>query len=257
MSIAKQEIVTIRPKKGSKRFRTANGHMSQIHASEDGGKTQEKNVGAFNGERFPNSRQMFRVSWSSSKHMWKLNGFENMTKEKQEELDKLVKACKLKHYMKNDPNYGNYITTADMYDSADPFFSHKDLKVISQEGELLLNKTRPIDNIILLGIKSDGQFAVGGEKLDPLTSSRVKYIITDKTIDVQMKKEVRSKKMEALKLLDKLTSAKKLKIALAIGAIPNKDVDIDTVDELLFDWCEDRTTTVSYTHLTLPTTPYV
>lgn len=161
-----------------------------------------------------------------------------MTPEKHKELNALVKACKLK-YSDKDPRAKTYIEEADVYDSDDAFFNHRALRIISYEGQLSLDKSRPIDKIILLGLQPNNQFQEGGEKINPLLSSRVKYVITDKNIDTKIKKELRNDMMEATKLYAALNDDKKVKIAMAMGLISNENVDRALVDEVLWDVCQD------------------
>lgn len=243
------ELITVRPKQGSKRFRAINGLMTQYQKITENNQEEERATGEYKSERFPNSRQMFRPVWSASRRMWMLKGFENMDDKKHQELNKLVAACKLK-YSDKHPNAKQYITTADVYDSADPFFNHHLLRVITYEGQASLDKSRPIDKILLAGLSADHTFQQGGEKINPVLSQRVKYVITDKNIDTQIKKETRTLTVQATKLYAGLTDAKKMKIALALALISNENVDRGIIDEVLWDASQDNKSMMGGTRLT-------
>lgn len=220
-------IITIKPKPNSKRFfSTANQFQKRKGA--DGVET-DVNAGAYKGERFPNSRQMFRPKYSMSKRRWLLAGFDD----NHEDLNKLVLKCKLK-YPKKHPKFGEFIKEADVFDYNDPFFCHKLLKVISKEGEVSLDKNRALDNIILRGCKADPQFQVGLGNGGPI-SSRVKYIISDKEREVSMRKKVRSSKMKAYKLLDAMDFEKKKKVAMVMGLIVDDSIDPDLLTDSIFN----------------------
>lgn len=236
------ELVTIRPRAGSKRFRAIKG-ITQFQKVTEQGQDVDRSVGEYKSERFPNSRQMFRPMWSASKRKWLLRGFEDMNQEKQKELDALVVKCKLK-YGDKDPRARNYIKEADIYDANDPFFTHPSLKIITYEGQATLDKSRPLDQILLLGLQANVTFQKGGDKVNPVLSQRVKYVITDKNVDSKIKQDKRKKILTATKLYDALTDAKKTKVAMAMGLISNDNVDRSVIDEILWEACQDDTKVV-------------
>jgi len=239
------EIVTIRPKADSRKFRSMQGRPQQFQKMVDNtGKQKDVNVGDYKSERFPNSRQIFRIEWSLSKKRWIVEGFEgDMTLDKQKELDKMAKACKLK-YPKGDPREKHPIESADMYDPADPFFNHKNLKVISSEGQLTLHVSSPIDKIILKGLSLNNEFQKGGIKTNPVLSQRTRYIITDRDIDTKIKTDERNTAMKASQLYASLSDDKKIKIAMAMGLVAQDNVDRALVDDALWDASVDTKTKV-------------
>lgn len=234
------EIVTIRPRSGSKMFKAVKGQITQFQKITEGGQDTDRSAGEYKSERFPNSRQMFRPMWSNSKRRWLIKNFDSNS----EDLNKLVTSCKLK-YEKNSHKPNQYIMEADLYDANDPFFNHKSLKVITYEGQITLDKNRPIDKIILLSLQANHQFQEGGESINPLLSSRVRYVITDKNLDTSIKKKTRQTSLDALKLYDKLSDDKKVKIAMAMGLISNESVDRVLIDEVLWEACQDNVTKAS------------
>jgi hypothetical protein len=238
------ELVTIRPRKGSRKFTAIEGVMSQFSMIKSGDKEGFKETGEYKRERFPSSRQISRIKWSESKRMWRLKGYEKVTSDLQTELDKLVKGCKVK-YPEGHIRAGHYIETADVYDRRDPFFIHDEVKFIQKEGEAVLDKERPLDKILLMGLEASSEFSSGGESINPLMSTRVRYVIVDKNIDSKAKKDNRTQTTKAVKLYDALTDAKKSKIALALQLISDTDVDRTMIDELMWAYLNDSTTKVS------------
>ncbi len=224
-------IITIKPKPNSKKFFSSATQFQKVKGQD--GVDRDTNAGAFKGERFPNSRQMFRPKWSSTKRRWMLKGHETNS----EALNATVKGCKLK-FAKKHRREGDYIIEADVYDFSDPFFNHRLLKVVSKEGEITLDKDRSLDQIILAGCQADPLFQTGNANTGML-SSRVKYIISDKEQDVKMRKQVQSAKREAYKLFEALNFKKKLKVAIIMGIIIGEDVDPDILDDALFRAMDD------------------
>lgn len=231
------ELITVTPKPNSRKFKVVGNGMTQFNkvvGSTD--PSAVKSTGEFKGQRFPNSRQLIKPTWSFSKRRWMLAGCEKNSKK----LNEIVAACKLK-YEKGDARYPNYIEEADIFDFDDPFFTHSKMKMIAREGEFVLDKTTPKDKILIMAIQANHQFAVKGEDDNGMVSSRVKYVITDKNIDTETKKASRNKEAEAVQLYSSLDKKKKNQIAMAMGLILREADDIETVDELLWDAAHNTT----------------
>lgn len=229
------ELVTIKPKPGSRKFATT-GSMKTVYTENDSeGNVVAEKTSEYISQRFPKSKQMHRVPWSHLKRKWLLEGFpENCT-----ELNDLVKKCKLQ-YEKPHKNMGDYIESADIYDYNDKFFNHRLFKIMSNEGEVLVDKSFPLQDLVLRGLKLHPHFQVAGED-NPLLSAGARYIIVDRAVDVKMKRQVRDNKLKVMKLYESLTGEKKIKIAMAMNLIPNENVDIDVVEDVLFKASEDLT----------------
>lgn len=223
------EIVTIKPKKNSKKFFGTARQFQKV--TEADGTVTDREAGAYGGERFPNSRQMFRPFWSMSKRRWVMEGFPVNSPE----LNKLAAKCKLK-YPKGHPNQGKYIEEADLQDINDAFFNHINLFVRAKEGETTLDKTNAIDYIILLALQGNDQFQNGDK--GSVLSSRTKYVISDNTTSNTAKKDSMNLKKEAFKLLDALKFDKKVKIAMAMELIVGPDIDPEDLDLVLFNTIE-------------------
>ena len=233
-------LVTIKPKAGSRKFATEGSMRTTNQITTEDGKIINSRVSEFTGERFPKSMQFFRVHWSSLKRKWILEGLDGKEMNKNtEELNALVAETRLQ-YPSDSKQRDEYIKSADIFDPVDKFFNHKLAYIKASEGEVLVDKSRPLENIILRGLRKHPQFQVAGE-VNPLTSAGTRYIIVDKDIDTNIRKELRNKKLEASKYFEALTDEKKIKIAMAMGLVPNESINIDVIDDLLFKACEDLT----------------
>lgn len=230
------ELVTIKPKPGSRKIVSSTGNIQAVYTQNDnnGNLVSEKKT-EYVSERFPKSKQMHRIPWSHNKRKWLLDGFP----ENCDELNKLVKDCKLQ-FEKPHKNAGDYIEKADIYDYNDKFFNHRLCKIMSNEGEILLDKSFPLQNLVLRGLKLHPHFQVAGEE-NPLISAGARYIIVDRDIDVKLKRTARDNKLKVMKLYSSLTGEKKIKIAMAMNLIPNENVDIDVVEDVLFNASQDLT----------------
>ena len=229
------ELVTIKAKPGSRKF-ASTGSMQTVYTEndKDGNQISEKKT-EFISERFPKSKQMFRVPWSHLKRKWLLDGFP----ENCQDLNDLVEKCKLQ-YEKPHKNAGDYIVKADIYDYNDKFFNHRLFKITASEGEVLIDKSFPLQDLVLRGLKLHPLFQVAGED-NPLMNAGSRYVIVDRAIDVKIKRQVRDNKLKVMKLYESLTGEKKIKIAMAMNLIPNENVDIDVVEDVLFKASEDLT----------------
>ena len=225
-------IVTIKPKSSSKKF--FSNAVQYRSATSEGGETRDQQAGTFNGERFPNSRQLKRPKYSYGKRKWLLDGFDTNSKE----LNDLVKACKFR-YPKGHPEEGKMINECDIFDMNDAFFTHKQLFIRMSEGEMKLDKDRPLDEIMLRALKSDVQYQVGANAKG-IMSSRTKYVITDKQMDSNIKKEVRDKLLKINTLFSTSNYDKKLKIATAMNIVRGEEIDPDTLDDLLYKTITDN-----------------
>ncbi len=232
------EFVTIKPKEGSRKFMST-GNMHIVHTkSDEKGNVVSEMKSDFIGQRFPKSKQLFRIPWHSTKRRWMLEGIE----QNGELLNSYVRDTRLQ-YEKPHKLAGDYIKEADIFDYNDPFFNHRLAKIIANEGEYLIDKTNALENLLLRGIKMHPLFQLAGED-NPITAAGSRYIIVDKGIDSKIKKTSRNNKIKVMKLFDNLTSEKKLKIALAMGIINTEKTDFDVVDDLLFKAAEDDKTKI-------------
>ena len=222
-------IITVKPRKGSKSFKAVRGMVQYQKVDSGSGSPDVVSAGEYNGERFPNSRQMFRPKWSGPKQMWSLNGHSDNSKE----LNELVAKCKLR-YPENHPERRQLIKDADLFDFSDPFFNHKDVKAIVKEGEAILNRSRPMDNLIFLAITADSTFSTGNVD-NPLLSKRIRYTISDKKAARTQSKKKMTFKREAIKIFENLNYVKRKKIAIAMNLISGDNIDPTLLEETMWE----------------------
>lgn len=232
-----EQLVLVRPKPGSKKFKTTEGIKNVYSISRDEGQTYlDESIGTYDKERFPKSRQMFRPEWSYGKRRWMLKGYENNS----EDLNKLVAACKFK-YKLGHPLQNQFIKECDIFDFNDAFFSHKMLRALAQEGDVVLDKSRPFDQIILAGLLSNPKFQYSTDgNINTTTSNRVKYIIIDKGIEQNKRKTNREKELLVGDLWKNLTDKKKMAIAISLNLIASEDTDRGLIDDILYDYANSK-----------------
>ncbi len=231
-------LVIVKPKVNSKKFQTMDGMRNVVNISRDAGTTfNDESAGTWEKERFPRSRQMFRPLWSYSKRRWALSGYEANSPE----LNKLAESCKLK-YKQGHPLAGQYIKEADVFDFGDPFFNHKQLRVLAQEGDTILNKDRPFDQIILAGLLINPEFQYqNGETTSTMPSSnKVRYVIVDKGKELNSKKILREREQLAGDLYKSLNDQKKLAIAMSLNLIKDESTDRGLIDDILYDYAMSK-----------------
>lgn len=232
------QLITIKPKPNSFKFKTVDGNITQFNKDVNSSDPLAvQSAGNYTGERFPNSRQKHRVMWSYTKRRWKLAG---CTKNS-EALNQLVKECKVQ-YPKDHPRYPDYIESADIFDSNDPFF--KGFKFMLKEGEGILDKDHPKDKIIIMALQANPHFALSGEESGKL-SNRVKNLIVDKNLDKESKIKNRQKEIEAITIYNNMNPEKRKRVAMAMGLIVKDDTDKDVVDMLLYESVTDVKTKIN------------
>lgn len=193
--------VVIKPVKNIKaHFKTAKARMEY---TKENGET-EINEGQLR-DRYPNTYTGTRIEWSIAKKRWEISLGED-------ELNNLVKRSKLSY--EHGPKKGTLIETADVYDPRDPFFNHKSLRVIGQEGQISLLKDVPMDKIIYNGLENNRRF---GKKGNGLVSGAIKFLISDEQGDRQFELNEVNNEIKALIEFEKLTHDKKVAIATALG----------------------------------------
>jgi len=97
---------------------------------------------------------------------------------------------------------------------------------------------------MLMGMQANNNFQETGAEINPMLSSRVRSVITDRNVDMSVKAKKRDLKLEAFRLYEKLNDAKKVKIAMSMGLISNEKVDRSIIDEVLFAALEDDKTKI-------------
>ncbi len=231
-------FVVVKPRSNSKKFQTTDGMRSMVNVSRDAGNTyNDESAGTWDKERFPKSRQMFRPMWSYTKRKWVLSGFDKNSPD----LNELVAGCKLK-YKPGHPLQGQFIKEADLTDFGDAFFNHKQLKVMAQEGDTLLDKERPFDQLILAGLLMNPEFQYQSAEdtgSQPM-SNKIRYLIVDKGKELNSKKISREREQQAYDLYKGLNDQKKLAIAVSLNLIRDENTDRGLIDDVLWDFAKSK-----------------
>lgn len=215
----------------SKKFGGVNGTMTEfLEETDREGKKSLRSLGEYNRERLPGSTQGERtIIFSNQRKKYLLKGYEQNS----DELNELVKKCNLFNDMSKHPDFGRPIVSCDIYNSLDPFFNNLKLRVILQQGYGTLNTDIPLEHLLYLGVLVNPKFQVGGENSNAALNGRAKYIIVDTEIDKQVRRDERSTRKKAEKLLDNMSDDKKRSIALIMGLVTSDDTDIDLISDLL------------------------
>ena len=180
---------------------------------------------------------MFRPDWSASKRRWMLKGFEDNS----DKLNETVKKCRLK-YKLGHPKQNQFIEECDIYDFADPFLTHKQFRVLAQEGDTLLYKNHPMDSLVLAGllVNPKFQYVGNGNTETTMFSNRVKYIIIDKNVDKVNKKASRDKDLKVSEVWKALNDKKRLAIAMSLSLITSENTDREIIDDVLYSFATSK-----------------
>ncbi len=224
-------LIKIIPSPLSKKFSNVDGPVMEYGEEENGaGQRNVRSLGEYKRERFPNSTQGERpISFSASKKRYNLKNFENNS----EELNALVKRCNLINDMRSHYDYNKPITTCDIFNMKDPFFNHKALKLVLDEGYGALNTDNPLEYILYEGVQANNKYQIGGEVSNAALNGRAKYIIVDSSIDKDAKRSARDDRKKAERLVEAMGDDKKRAVALAMGLIVDGDTDISIITDLL------------------------
>lgn len=224
-------LIKIIPSPLSKKFTNIEGAMLEYKEDENElGQKSIRSIGEYKRERLPNSTQGERpISYSISKKAYKLKNYTTNS----EELNALVKKCNLINDMKHHYDYNKPIVSCDIFNIKDPFFNHKSLRLLLDEGYGVLNTENPLEFLLYEGVLANNKYQVGGEISNAALNGRAKYIIVDSSIDKEAKKLARDTRKNAEKLIDNMSDDKKRSIALAMGLIVDGDTDISLITDLL------------------------
>lgn len=224
-------LIKIIPSPLSKKFNNIEGPMMEYSETENEfGQKTVKSLGQYSRERLPNSTQGERpISFSISKKSYKLKNYTSNS----EELNQLVKKCNLINDMKSHYDYNRPIVSCDIFNLKDPFFNHKSLRLVLDEGYGVLNTDNPIEFLLYEGVLANNKYQIGGEVSNAALNGRAKYIVVDSTIDKEAKRIARDSRKTAEKLIENMSDDKKRSIAFAMGLIVDGDSDISLITDLL------------------------
>jgi len=224
-------LIKIIPSPLSKKFTNVDGAMMEYSEEQnDLGQKSVRSMGEWKRERLPNSTQGERpISFSISKKAYKLKNYTSNS----EELNALVKRCNLINDMRYHYDYNKPITSCDIFNIKDPFFNHKSLRLLLDEGYGVLNTENPIEFLLYEGVLANNKYQIGGEVSNAALNGRAKYIVVDSSIDKEAKKAARDARKTAEALIDNMSDDKKRSVALAMGLIVDGDSDISLITDLL------------------------
>lgn len=227
-------LIKIIPSPLSKKFNNIDGPIMQYGEVETPeGQRSERSLGEYKRERFPNSTQGERpIAFSISKRRYNIKDYTVNS----EELNELVKRCNLINDIPSHFAFNKKIEECDIFNIKDPFFNHKSLRLILNEGYGSLDTDNPLDLILYKGVLVNNKYQVGGETSNTALSGRAKYIIVDSSIDKDAKKNARAIRKEAELLIDNMTDEKKRSLALAMGLITSEDTDIDLINDIFDEY---------------------
>lgn len=230
-------MITIVATEGTRTFVTeASQYNEKLDVNTRNPTGETVNVGAFRGERFPNSHQMFRPVWSYSKKRWMVEGLD------QGQVNKLVEELKFTHL--TGAHEGDYITIADLRNFRDPFFNHKDVKMVFKEGKYSIDPEAEFDELLLACLKGSEEFREPNEQ-NGIKQIRGRYTILDPEGEKADRAETRDKRVEATLRYSKLSPSEKVKIALAMNLGVSDTTDPELVDEVLFRQIDDDSTAIA------------
>ena len=224
-------LIKIIPSPLSKKFNNTDGPIMQYGEDEnDLGQRTVRSLGEYKRERFPNSKQGERpISFSASRKRYNLKNFITNS----EELNTLVKRCNFTNDMKSHYDYNRPIVSCDIFNLKDPFFNHKNLRLVLDEGYGSLDTENPLYFLLYEGVQVNNKYQIGGEVTNAALNGRAKYIIVDSTIDRDAKKTAREERKTAERLLENMSDDKKRSLALAMGLIIDADTDINLISDIL------------------------
>jgi len=232
-----QRRALLTPRKGSKKFYSEAKEYKKVLTRNSAGELsdtgQYQNTGNYTGERFPQSRQFFRIKWSESKQMYPIGDMSL------EELNKLVPQCGF-----TDPKTDKLIETANNRRFGDPFFEHVDLFFLAEEGTGSFDLQDPKQTILYAGFTNNVDMKSSNNN-NPLLDTRVKYVLTDPDeVEVDKSNKI-DKLVEAMKLFDGLSFKKMFKIARSMGIGVNEEVTPETLKSTLGEVIQNNTRTIS------------
>jgi hypothetical protein len=239
-------IVTLKPATGSKKFFSTAKTFMDVENPETG-EVEKRERGDYKGERLPRSKQLIRPVWGQNARRWEVNIPDIASEEGKEELNRYVKAFRLKH--NRGPMQGQFITEADIFDSSDAFFNHPLLTMTSIEGVTQFDLDNPKDKFFYLCKMKEHDTSVPTDN-NPLRSARVRHVLTDPTIEKKERRNKAAIKKDAYILLGQLTAAKQKQVAIAMNLIIGKDSEPEDVEVALIDAIEDTTSKLDNTGLT-------
>lgn len=233
-------IVTIKPAPSSgKFFRRIGGEVSLYDQVDNNGEKIDVYQKPYAEERLPGTVQIERpILFKTMSSRWGLYGHLKNS----DELDSLVKSCRLINDLNNHPDKGKMIVHCDINDSNDPFFKNKALKVRLAEGSAKLDTSLAINKILYDGMLANKRFQLASNDNSTPRSGSAKYLILSEELTSVSKKSKMDNEIEAIDLFRSLSDQKKKDIAFITEIIRVNTDSVDLFDNLLYEYVKDSKT---------------
>jgi len=236
--------LAFRPRKGSRKF---NKEITKEVWNKVEGTSREELVetGVYDSERWDGTREERVPVYNHRKGRFTIMDPDDITRSKEltknsDTLHELVAACKLQHE-EYHPKHREYITKADIFDQNDPFFTHDDTMFILDSGSAFFDDDNPLNKIMTCVLLTHDDFGVGGATLTNSLNSKVRYLLVDTSIDRRIKKKRRELTKQVNKVLETISDADALKVALALNLISDPSFgDKDIIEEILYDYAHNN-----------------
>ena len=219
-----EDRIVIKPVKNRKaHFTTAKSKIQYLN--EDGSLKREMNA---DRDRYPKTVTITRPEWSRSRNRWNISL-------SAEELQELVKRSKLTY--ESGSKKGQLIEEADIMDPRDPFFNHKNLRLIGNEGQMALLKDVPMHQILANSLENNRRF---GRNSEGVTAGNKRFIISDEEKDREFEFKKANTELEAMGKLSNMIHDKRLAIGLALGFNFGTKPDPDSIQIALMEYIKSN-----------------
>jgi len=200
-------------------------------------------------ERFSGTIQTLRPStWNENEAKWMIIDPDDTLKKKvlnenSPIIDELVVNARLLNNRSEHPEFGKYITKADIFDRFDPFFTHPDYEytLSAGEGYIKSSNKNSLNVLVLLGFIARKMFEVGSTSKYIPRGRSVKFVIIDKDVQRKEKEDKRKKHDIAYEAYKGLSNERKLILATALG-FGNIKNNVDLADDILHNYATDDVT---------------
>lgn len=242
-------IIHIKPAPDSRAFKT-NITETTYETKEGSDEKRMVSEDIYKGERWDGSIQYDIPRFIYSKNRFTiLNPLDPSTeltasspKEAFIKLNEYVQQCYFK-YEKGHPREGQLITEANIFDDADPFFTHNSLFLKRSAGEAFVDDELPVNKVMLLILPTFRDTMYGGNRVGGNIPVGIKTIIVDEQVDKTLYNVLRKNRARAQQIIGILKNDDKIKMALALGLIGDPDFNIisnlDDLDILLDEYAFD------------------
>jgi hypothetical protein len=209
-------LIVLKPKTNSRSFASK---ASVFVKDKDG---EFKYEGPYKGERLPKTVKFFTPLFSFSERKWNWGSDEDT-------LNRLFDKLSLR-YPTGNRNAGNKIESYDVHDRNDPFFTHPELRIRTEEGRHILNTSLPVDEFMFHILKEHPEVSYNDD--NPLIADMKKFVMISVEEEDRNDAAKVDLKMECYRVFFGLTVEKKRLIALAMELRSTRDASEDSLKVL-------------------------